>query len=225
MPGHIVGDIGQPLVHQVELVEEHVVRGAAAGDRPSLGHDARHPQIGRKGVRQVRQSRLADEVDVRVGLIARRALDVERPEDRGLDAHDLGIQVVGDLAADASHELLEAIADLGRVLGFAELDRQALLRRHEEDADEVQARDDRQPADAAEKPEEVQPETADREDGADDVAARIQVALDPPQVHWYPRICLKMVWSDVVVASNTLPPVRLAIDVIASLLPLPNRTV
>ena len=46
VPGDVVGDVRASCRSmQVELVEQHVVRRTAVGDRPPLGHDPRHREV------------------------------------------------------------------------------------------------------------------------------------------------------------------------------------
>jgi hypothetical protein len=65
---------------------------------------------------------------------------------------------------------------------------------------------------------------AECERRTDEVPPGVQVRLEAAHGHWYPRICLKIVCSEVDVASKTDPPVSVAIWVMASLLASPNRT-
>ena len=81
-------------------------------------------------------------------------------------------------------EPVEAAPDVGRVLGRAELEGEALLGGHQQGPDEVQPHGDGQPFKAGHEPHEVERHPGEREGGGDDVASRIEVGLEPAHRYW-----------------------------------------
>ena len=131
-------------VHQVQLLQQDVVRRPPSHGRPPLCVDPRQGEVCGQRRRQVVECGLADQVDRRVGGVPIR-LVLEGDQDRLPDRRHLGEDVGRDLELHLEDQLVEAFTDRVCVGGGVEPRVLGALPGHEECAEEVQADDDRQP--------------------------------------------------------------------------------